>query len=92
MEQKNFPIKIWNVPGGLGPCAINYVVLSSAIVFLNIFTRVCKARRKLKQVISELICFLCKEDYEGNLGIAISYNKLRKITNDWVTNVVRERG
>ena len=51
-----------------------------------------QVRRKFNfQIIYEIIRFFGMEDYKDNLVIAISYNKLRKITNDWVTNVVRER-
>ena len=68
------------------------VVLASARAFLNMLTHVFHDRRNIKQIISEIIWFLSKKNYTNNLVIAISYNKLRKITNDWVTNVVRERG
>ena len=72
---------------------MNDVVLLSAGTFLNRLTCMFQVRRKFNfQIIYEIIPFFGMEDYKDNLVIAISYNKLRKITNDWVTNVVRERG
>ena len=71
---------------------MNDVVLLSAGTFLNRLTCMFQVRRKFNfQIIYEIIRFFGMEDYKDNLVIAISYNKLRKITNDWVTNVVRER-